>query len=497
MKFIKSLSILILITIITQLFMMIRTMLMAKHFGVSPEMDAYNLANILTVSTMSIISAAITTILIPELSKNEVSIQSKAAISTFTTLIGIIGIIFTLVFVSLGQEILGIFMGNYNHSIQMLTFQLTLILIFSQLFKIYTSIATAFLQTEENFVAPKISALAAALVSISCFLFISDPSMIEVTFFLGISFAIETIFLFFSKRKENKKTKISFQFNNPIFRMLMRNTIPIIMSSAAFQFSLVFSNFMASRFGKGYISILGYSNQLVTIFHSLIILNIIMMLYPSLAKKFNQSIGEAKTMLVNYITATNMLVIPIVFGFFAIGDLLIELLFQRGNFTSKDTYQVYLMSSLLFVAFPFNTARDYIYRSFYSIQDTRTPARNSLLVVFISILLIIALAPILNIYSIVVGPVLASILSLMLAWYKLKMKIGIIDEKKIIIKNHVFFSLYGFLMYTVLFLIKKNIYKFHMNTLGELILLVLVGVVLFALLTYSTHKSVIKQMFKK
>ena len=68
MKLIKSFSVLALITIITQLLMMFRNMLMANHFGVSAEMDSYNLANVLTVSTMGIVSAAVTTILIPLLS---------------------------------------------------------------------------------------------------------------------------------------------------------------------------------------------------------------------------------------------------------------------------------------------------------------------------------------------------------------------------------------------------------------------------------------------
>lgn len=268
----------------------------------------------------------------------------------------------------------------------------------------------------------------------------------------------------------------------------MKNTGPIILSSAAFQLSVVFSNFIASYFGKGYVSIVGYSNQIVNIIHSLIILNIIMMLYPMIAKKFEENLIEAKKSLIQYINITNLFVIPIVFGFLALGDMIVEVLFQRGSFTSQNTYQVYLISGILFLAFPFNTMRDYIYRCFYSIKDTKTPSRNSILIVLLTILLIAVLAPFIQIFSIAIAPVLASVISLLLSYKKLITKIGKLDNDREILKNNLLFMINSVIMSLMLLIIKHFLEPFKIFTILELILLVVLGGIFYLLLVYLTQK---------
>ncbi|WP_282022625.1 murein biosynthesis integral membrane protein MurJ [Priestia flexa] len=496
MKFIKSLSVLMIVTIVTQIIMMIRSMFMANSFGVSAEMDAYNLANVLTISAMSVISVAITTILIPELSK-KINQQEKEAINTFTTVVGCITLSFLVLFLLLGKPIVQLFTLNYEGDTQILIWQLTLILAVSQAFKIYTAVGTAFLQIKYDFVSAKVAAFIAVIISISYFVFSSSPNIYGVTILLGASFIFEAIYIWICWRKLDQKINISFQLKNPVFKKLVKNTFPIILSSAAFQFSLIFSNFMASNFGNGYVSVLGYSNQLINIFHTLLILNIVMMLYPTIARQFSRSIESAKSSLINYINLTNMIIIPIVFGFFVVGDLLIKILFERGNFTADNTNQVYIMTSILFIAFPFNTARDYIYRSFYSLQDTNTPSRNSLLVVVLNILLIIVLSPFIQEYSVVLGPVLAAIVSLILSYRKLQKKIGVIDARGTLMRGQLAFTLYSAFMCAVLFGVKFYTALFNVHIILQLLILVSVGIVIFSALIYLTNRNFIKEMLRK
>ncbi|MFB6588828.1 murein biosynthesis integral membrane protein MurJ [Bacillus thuringiensis] len=491
MKLIKSFSVLALITIITQLLMMFRNMLMANHFGVSAEMDSYNLANVLTVSTMGIVSAAVTTILIPLLSNLDDSKEKRESINTFITVLGLFSLSLILFFFILGYPLISLFTPGQAREIQVLTFQLTLILAISQLFKVYTGISTAFLQTNEDFINPKIATLLAGIVSVSYFVFSASPNMHAITIVLGASFIVEAIYVAIKQRKIAFELKLCLKLSNPTFKLLMKNTLPIILSSAAFQVSLVFSNFIASYFGTGYVSIFGYGNQVVNIFHSLIILNIIMILYPNLARKFDESIDNAKKSLITYISLTNLLVIPIVFGFIAVGDIIIEILFERGNFSSENTKQVYLMSAILFLSFPINTVRDYIYRSFYCLNDTRTPSRNSLFVVAINIILIIFLIPFVKVYAIAIGPVLSSIISLVLSYNKLKGKIGPLDSGKQMLKNHCILILNGFVMCLLVIGSKEVLMKLDLYPIVELFILVIIGGVVFISMSYFTQKKLI------
>ncbi len=496
MKLIKSFSVLALITVITQLLMMVRNMLMANHFGVSAEMDSYNLANVLTVSTMGIVSAAVTTILIPLLSNLDDSKEKRESINTFITVLGLFSLFLSLLFFIFGYPLISLFTPGQASEIQVLTFQLTLILSISQLFKVYTGISTAFLQTNEDFINPKMATLLASMVSLSYFIFSASPNIYAITIVLGVSFIVEAIYIAIKQRKIAFELKLCLKFSNPTFKLLMKNTVPIILSSAAFQASLVVSNFIASYFGTGYVSIFGYGNQIVNIFHSLIILNIIMMLYPNLARKFDESIDSAKKSLVTYINLTNLLVIPIVFGFIAVGDIIIEILFERGNFSSENTQQVYLMSAILFLSFPINTVRDYIYRSFYCLNDTRTPSRNSLFVVVINIILIVILIPVVKVYAIAIGPVLSSIISLLLSYNKLKRKIGPLDSSKQMIKNHCILTLNGLLMCLVVIGFKGVLMNLDLYPIIELFILVIIGGLIFISISYFTQKKLIFGMLK-
>ncbi|QWH63544.1 teichoic acid transporter [Bacillus mycoides] len=496
MKLIKSFSVLAIITIITQLLMMIRNMLMANHFGVSAEMDSYNLANVLTVSTMGIVSAAVTTILIPLLSNLDESKEKRESINTFITVLGLFSVSLILLFFIFGYPVISLFTSGNASEIQMLTFQLTLILAVSQLFKVYTGISTAFLQTNEDFINPKMATLLAGMVSVSYFAFSTNPNIYAITIVLGVSFVVEAIYIAIKQRKIAFELKLCLKFSNPTFKLLMKNTLPIIVSSAAFQASLVFSNFIASYFGTGYVSIFGYGNQIVNIFHSLIILNIIMLLYPNLARKFDENIDNAKESLVTYMNLTNLLVIPIVFGFIAVGDIIIEILFERGNFSAENTQQVYLMSAILFLSFPINTVRDYIYRSFYCLNDTRTPSRNSLLVVVINIILIVVLIPFAKVYAIAIGPVLSSVISLLLSYNKLKKKIGPLDSSKQMLKTHCILALSGLLMCLLTIEAKQVLVSIKLNPIIELFILIIVGGVIFISICYFTQRKLVSDVLK-
>ncbi|MGI8385428.1 murein biosynthesis integral membrane protein MurJ [Robertmurraya sp. P23] len=466
---------------------------MAKNFGVGEVMDAFNIANILTISSVSVISAAITTVLIPILTKKENLIEEAESINTYISTLLVLCVIFVSGLIIIGEPLIKLFTLNHNQSVQVLTLQLTIIFAISQIFKVITGISTAFFQISNDFIRPKNAGLLAIIISISYFFISSEPNIYGIAITIGLSFLVEIAYLLIMQRKIEFKFRFTFKLSNPTFRLLVKNTFPIILSSAAFQLSIVFANFIASYFGEGYVSIYGYSNQIVSIIHGLIIVNIIMMLYPTIAKKFEENILDAKRSLVQYINLTNLLVIPIVFGFLAVGDILIQVLFERGNFTSENTKEVYIVSAILFLAFPFNTMRDYVYRSFYSLKDTKTPARNSIMVVGITLILIVALTPLLKFYSVAVAPVLTSVISLIFSSIKLKKKIGTLDDNGSLLKNSILVTVSSIIMSLILLLVKVYLFdEYQLFPLIKLIILVVIGVALYLPMVYFTQKKLIQ-----
>ena len=90
-KILKSFPIVILITLLIQFCGLVRSVILSKDFGASIELDAFYLANILTVSIFSVITAAISTVLIPNMVDNDV--QKKSSTSNYLKFLFTISVI--------------------------------------------------------------------------------------------------------------------------------------------------------------------------------------------------------------------------------------------------------------------------------------------------------------------------------------------------------------------------------------------------------------------
>lgn len=213
-----------------------------------------------------------------------------------------------------------------------------MILSIAQIFRVLTAILTAFLQVGNDFVTPKVAILCSTIFSAAYVVMASDPSIIGVSIFLTASFLLECILLII--KNKGVSFRFQLQWKNTAFRKLMRQTGPVVFNSIVFQISLIFSITLAGFLGQGYVATLGYANQIVSIIQAVIIVNILTLVYPTMSRAFNKQIKIGKQLFINYVTVTNMLVIPLVVGMIIVGDLLTALLFQRGAFTAADTAQV-------------------------------------------------------------------------------------------------------------------------------------------------------------
>ena len=73
----------ILLTIVTQVFMLLKGSLIAAKFGINTDLDAFNFANSIAGFAYSFIGSGISTILMPNLSDD----NNKRSINTFISVL--------------------------------------------------------------------------------------------------------------------------------------------------------------------------------------------------------------------------------------------------------------------------------------------------------------------------------------------------------------------------------------------------------------------------
>src|SRR5690348_8784226 len=89
----SQLSVMILLTIITQLFILMKNSIVASKFGISTELDAFNFANSTGGFVYSFIGAGISTILMPNLADE----SKKKSTNIFITIIYIMAFLILLI----------------------------------------------------------------------------------------------------------------------------------------------------------------------------------------------------------------------------------------------------------------------------------------------------------------------------------------------------------------------------------------------------------------
>lgn len=234
---------------------------------------------------------------------------------------------------------------------------------------------------------------------------------------------------------------------------MLRRTVPVFLSSAIFQVQIMISNYFAGTFGKGYITLLSNTNQIMGIIQSLFILNLINMIYPRLVREIQDNLKIGLRKMADYITLTNLIVIILVWGYIALGHDLIQLIFVRGKFTLSNADIVYNFSLILGIALPFTVVRDYFYRLYYSVGNTRKPMVNSIQTVIFNLFFLVVGSFIFHSYVIVIAPAVGTLWSCINIIVKArndKMKTNLGK----IVNSYILFNLLGFSMY--LFINKIN-----------------------------------------
>ena len=115
-------------------------------------------------------------------------------------------------------------------------------------------------------------------------------------------------------------------------------------------------------------------------------------------------------------------------GFVCVGREGIDLLFLHGKFDAAASASVYFCSCLYLVGQENNIVRDLIYRYFFGKGNTQATFRNSVVVSCANLVLSLILVQFMGLAGIILGTVLAGLLSLVMILAKMKKHYGLYPE---------------------------------------------------------------------
>lgn len=405
-----------------------RDIVLAQTFGAGEITDAYLTALNIPVVLFDGISAALGTTFIPIYFKIKSS-KGQEKVNKFTSNILNIVIIISLIFVLLGvifaPYIVKIFAVGFKGDVFDLTVNYSKILIFSMVFIAINGLVSSYLVASGNVYISGAITIPFNIFVIIAIIFASVTESYVMVYGTLIAYIAQLLFQLPLLIKKGYKHRLTVNLRDENIRQILFLVIPVFIGSYINQINAVVNRTLASTLDSGSITALNYANKLNMFAVGVIAVAISTIMYPILSKLASE--GNQKLFKINISKSINMIVIimlPIMVVMTTFSKEIVKVLFEEGSFNSHDTY---LTSTALFfysIGILAYGLKELLAKSFYSLQDTKTPVRNATISVVINIVFSIILVNIMGIGGLALASSISATVTTMLLLISLRKKIG-------------------------------------------------------------------------
>lgn len=428
---------LVIIIVISKITGFLRDASIAYVYGVSDQLDAYNVGQTVPAVIFGIIASGISTTLLPiflreekEKGKEESDRFLNVVISNVTIIVLLIiglGILFS-------GSIVKMMAPSYSGSKYALTVLLTMIGFPSVIFTSLGAICTARLQSMNKFMGPSLIGITANVVLIAYLFFFNTHFGIQgfmvatvISYMTEISVMMPILF------KSGWRFKFSVDFRHPLFKQMALLTVPVLIGTTVDQINVLVDRILSSGLASGSLSSLNYAYRLYALITSLFASSVGAVLYYSTSKSTAEK-DYAKLQNQIYMGLESIILIsmPIAFGIFNFAVPIVRVVFERGSFdplgTSMTSYALMFYS----IGIAGVMVRDLLSRTFYSLQDTKTPMLNGFFSVSLNIILSIILVRYMEIGGLALAAGISLNFTAITLYLRMHRKIKITFHKKVI-----------------------------------------------------------------
>ena len=400
-KTIKTVSLLLIVSIISKLFGLVREIFIAKYFGISENADAYFIAIVASTILFGVVALSLNTVVIPMISEMRSRYGLSGENRYVSNLLGIV-FLFTLILTILGYVfapiLIKILASGFKGDKYTLAVSLTRIGLPVMIFNGGIAVYKGFLQVHKNFIIPALDGFFISIPLILYLLLFSKTFGVSGLIFMSvISSLLFVILMFFASVNKGFRFVWGLTLKDPDIQKTFIIIGPIILGALSGYINTIVDRTIASRMIEGSISALTYAVKVRTLFIGLTVALLITVLYPALSEyaaagsttKLAESLSFGLKSIV-------LIALPMIAVLAVLNYPVIQILYQRGSFGSLATQ----MTSHALFYYSFGILGigvfDLISKVFYSLKDTRTPMIISLFTVGLNIVLNIILSKIMG-----------------------------------------------------------------------------------------------------
>ncbi len=494
----KQSLILMLMTIFTKIFGLLREVSLSYVYGTSEIADAFLVSFFIPSIIINSITIGIATGFIPTYSKiiaegpREEGDRFLNKVASLTLLISlgltILGILFS-------KNLLRIIaVGLDENTMEMAVYFVQMVMT-SLIVNALGGVYTGYLHVNNQFSITVLNKIVMNMLII-LFLFLSIGFGYK---FLGIGTAIgmsAQYLIFIPYLKDlGHKFKVDFDFKDKSLVELKNIALPFLLIVVLNDLNLIVDKAVASTLHSGSISVLNYSSNIQDFVSGVIIVSIITTKYPEMSRNIADKREDLLDKTFNEtLKLTLFLVIPAAFGIIVYCKEIIGLLFLRGAFNYSDL--ILTSKTLFYYAFGLiGIALTIIsQRVFFAKRQTRVPIIVSVVSVVINLVLNISLSKIFGIMGLPISTSITMLICGLVQTFFL-LKGGLKIKKDTIVKG----LGQGLVNSIIVILLTKNLYNMFPNNVTFLLSIIL-AVALYIFLGIKTgiiSRDQVEEVFRR
>lgn len=431
----KNAIIIMLVTVLSKAFGLIRDITLSYYYGTSYISDVYLIALTIPMVIFAIIGTTITTGYIPmytnimNTENEDTANKYTSNLMNITLLLSTISVIVAWLFT---KEIVNLFAFGFKGETLSLAIVYTRISFLSIYFTGLTYIFTGYLQIKENYIIPALIGIPMNITFVFSVILSAQFNNILLPLGIVLAYLAQLIFLIPTIKRNKFKYSFSLDFQDNNIKKMIKLSIPVMIGVSVNQLNTIIDRTIASMISVGGISALNYADRINILLQGVVVASIATVIYPKISNMVvEKRYIELKKILASSILSINIFIIPATIGSLIFSEPIITLLYGRGAF---DAEAIKLTSTALIfysIGMPAFGIREILSRFFYAMQDTKTPMINAAIGMIINIGLNIILAYFLGIAGLALGTSIAGIIIAYLMIKTLKVKIGSFGMKNI------------------------------------------------------------------
>ena len=436
-KLIKTTALVTAVIILSKVFGLARDVITAGYFGTGIDNDAYQSAYSLFYVPVLLFNSCITATIVPLFVEERERFSLKHSnhfASNALNLFAVASLVVAAVMYAFCEPIVNLIYHFDAQGVEM-TVKLTRIMLLGLVFNVSSIVISSLLNAMERFMAAQLTGFPLSVAVIAAVVVFAPRMGIEAVAWGVFAASVLQVVILIPALMGWFEYRPVLDLKDKRFHRLLKLAGPAVLSMGVSEFNHMIDRSLASSLPTGSISAMSYAYKLITFLLGILMVPLTTIMFSRMSRQATDNNKEGVlSSLRNSIMLISLVALPVIAVGMTMATDVVKMIYMRGNFTMDSvslTAGVLMFYLIGVLGFGF---RDFMNRTFHSLQDTKTPFKVACLVVVLNIILNLILRRFLGARGLALATSIASYCGLTAMFILLRKRMGRLGFKHIVVE---------------------------------------------------------------